>query len=112
MTLIATVVQVSAKGPAFEGYSSAIISNGCGGDVLDMLDLNDITQLLDSLGISTVHKLVLKGTFASWKKNPDTAFEALASAQVRHVHPFVRASDELIFRKLRKRLFWPTRFVL
>ena len=69
----------------FQGYSSAILGNSFGGDVIDMLDMNDITQLMDSMGISTSHKLVLKATFASWKKNPDVAFEALASAKVAHV---------------------------
>jgi hypothetical protein len=58
------------------------MSNSFGGDVVDMLDLNDITQLMDSMGVSASHKLILKATFASWKKNPDTAFEALASAKV------------------------------
>jgi hypothetical protein len=72
---------VSCRGEAFEGYSSAIISNGFGGDVIDMLDMNDVTQLMDSMGFSTNHKLVLKATFAGWKKNPDTAFQALALAK-------------------------------
>ena len=47
-----------------------------------MLDINDVTQLMESMGISTPHRLVLKATFAGWKKNPDAAFEALASAKV------------------------------
>ena len=47
-----------------------------------MLDTDDVTQLMESMGIATNHKLVLKATFASWKKNPDAAFEALAAAKV------------------------------
>ena len=66
----------------FEGYSAAIIANSFGGDVIDALDMNDVTQLMESMGIATNHKLVLKATFASWKKNPDAAFEALAAAKV------------------------------
>ena len=74
--------QVSCKGAAFEAYSAAIMSSGFGGDVIDMLDIDDVTQLMESMGIATNHKLVLKATFASWKKNPDAAFEALAAAKV------------------------------
>jgi hypothetical protein len=48
-----------------------------------MLDINDVTQLMKTMGFSTQHKLLLKATFAGWKKNPDVAFEALASAKVR-----------------------------
>ena len=75
-------MQVTCKGPAFECYSDAIISNSFGGDVLDMLDMDYVTQLMESMGIATNHKLVLKATFAGWKKNPDAAFEALAAAKV------------------------------
>ena len=75
-------MQVASKGAAFEGYSAAIISNSFGGDVIEMLDMNDVTQLMESMGVATNHKLVLKATFAGWKKNPDAAFLALASAKV------------------------------
>ncbi len=44
-----------------------------------MLDMDDVTQLMEAMGFATNHKLVLKATFASWKKNPDTAFKALAT---------------------------------
>lgn len=47
-----------------------------------MLDVSDLTQLMECMHISTNHKLVLKATFAGWKKNPDSAFLALASAKV------------------------------
>jgi flagellar biosynthesis GTPase FlhF len=50
-----------------------------------MLDINDVTQLMESMGISTPHRLVLKATFTGWKKSPGAAFEALASAKVAHV---------------------------
>ena len=74
--------QVSCKGAAFEAYSAAITSNSFGGDVIDMLDMDDVTHYMESMGIASHHKLLLKATFASWKKNPDAAFEALASAKV------------------------------
>ena len=74
--------QVSCKGAAFEAYSAAIISNSFGGDVIDMLDIDDVTQFMESMGFATNHKLLLKATFANWKKNPDAAFEALAAAKV------------------------------
>ena len=74
--------QVTSKGADFEGYASAITRSSFGGDVIDLLDLNDVTQLMETMGISTHHRLVLKATFAGWKKNPDAAFEALASAKV------------------------------
>jgi hypothetical protein len=73
---------VSCRGTAFEGYSPAIISNGLGGDVIDMLDVNDLEKLMESMAISTNHRLVLKATFSAWKQNPDKAFEALATAKV------------------------------
>ena len=73
---------VCCRGEAFEGYSPAIMSNSFGGDVIDMLDIDDIAQLMESMGFATNHKLVLKATFAGWKKNPDAAFEALAAAKV------------------------------
>jgi hypothetical protein len=79
--------QVASRGAAFEGYSAAIVSSSFGGDVIDMLDLNDVTQLMESMGISTHHRLVLKATFATWKKNPGAAFEALASAKVAPAPP-------------------------
>jgi hypothetical protein len=47
--------------------------------------MNDVTQLMESMGISTHHRLVLKATFTGWKKSPGAAFEALASAKVAHV---------------------------
>ena len=65
----------------FQGESSTIVGNSFGGDVIDMLDMNDVTQLMESMGFSTNHKLVLKATFAGWKKNPETAFQALALAK-------------------------------
>ena len=74
--------QVSCKGAAFEAYSAAITSNSFGGDVIDMLDIDDVTHYMESMGIASHHKLLLKATFASWKKNPDAAFEALAAAKV------------------------------
>jgi hypothetical protein len=58
------------------------MSNSFGGDVIDMLDMDDLTQFMETMSIATNHKLRLKATFASWKKNPDAAFEALASAKV------------------------------
>ena len=73
---------MSCKGAAFEAYSAAIVSNSFGGDVIDMLDMDDVTQYMESMGIATHHKLLLKATFANWKKNPDAAFEALAAANV------------------------------
>ncbi len=73
---------MSCKGAAFEAYSAAIASSSFGGDVIDMLDMDDVTQFMESMGIATNHKLLLKATFASWKKNPDAAFEALAVAKV------------------------------
>ena len=73
---------MSCKGAAFEAYSAAIVSNSFGGDVIDMLDMHDVTQFMESMGFATNHKLLLKATFASWKKNPDAAFEALAAAKV------------------------------
>ncbi len=79
---VSLLSQVSSKGAAFEGYSAAIVSNSFGGDVIDMLDMDDVTQFMESMGIATNHKLLLKATFAGWKKNPDAAFEALASAKV------------------------------
>jgi hypothetical protein len=45
--------------------------------------MEDVTQLMEAMGFATNHKLVLKATFKSWKKNLDTAFEALAAAKVR-----------------------------
>jgi hypothetical protein len=73
---------VSCRGTAFEAYSPAIISNGLGGDVIDMLDVNDLEKLMESMAISTNHRLVLKATFSAWKQNPDKAFEALGTAKV------------------------------
>ena len=78
---------MSCHGPAFEGYSAAIVSNSFGGNVIDMLDMDDVTQLMETMGIATNHKLVLKATFAGWKKNPNAAFEALAAAKVAHATP-------------------------
>ncbi len=80
--LVTLQSQVSCKGAAFEAYSAAIVSNSFGGDVIDMLDMDDVTQFMETMGIATNHKLLLKATFANWKKNPDAAFEALASAKV------------------------------
>jgi hypothetical protein len=71
-------MQVACKGIDFEGYSDAITRNSFGGDVIDMLDTDDATQLMEPMGIAANHMLVLKATFAGWKKNPDAAFEALA----------------------------------
>ena len=73
---------VSCRGEAFEGYSATIVSNSFGGDVIDMLDMSDVTQLMEDMGIAANHKLVLKATFAGWKKNPENAFQALAAAKV------------------------------
>ncbi len=75
---------VSCRGEAFEGYSATIVSNSFGGDVIDMLDINDVAQLMEDMGIAANHKLVLKATFAGWKKNPENAFQALAAAKVSH----------------------------
>jgi hypothetical protein len=69
----------------FEGYYAAIIANSFGGDAIDALDINDVTQLMESMGISTHHRLLLKATFTGWKKSPGAAFAALASAKVAHV---------------------------
>ena len=90
--LVSRLSQVSCKCAAFEGYSAAIMSNSFGGDVIDMLDMDDVTQLMESMGIATNHKLVLKATFASWKKNPDAAFEALAAAKVTPAMSLARAA--------------------
>ncbi len=77
---------VSSHGASFEGYSSAIISNSLGGNVINMLDINDVTELMETMGIAANHKLVLKATFTGWKKNPETAYEALDAAKVsRHL---------------------------
>jgi hypothetical protein len=73
---------VASHGTDYERYSAAITSNGFDGSVVDMLDMNDVTQLMQSMGISISHGLRLKATFASWKKHPDAAFEALALAKV------------------------------
>jgi hypothetical protein len=81
-TIDAFVLQVSSRAPAFECYSSAIISNSLGGDVIDALDVNDLVLLMETMGISTNHMLVLKATFSIWKKYPKVAFEALTSAKV------------------------------
>jgi hypothetical protein len=100
--------QVSGHGKAFEGYSAAIVSNSFSGYIIDMLDLNDVAQLMESMGIATNHKLVLKAIFAGWKKNPNVAFEALTSAKVAPITPACcNSSFErrlLSPRKLRRRL--------
>jgi hypothetical protein len=80
--LVSLQWQVSCKCAAFEAYSAAIVSNSFGGDVIDMLDMDDVTRFMETMGFATNHKLLLKATFASWKKNPDSAFEALAVAKV------------------------------
>ena len=93
--------QVSCKGAAFETYSAAIVSNSFGGDVIDMLDMDDVTQFMETMGIATNHKLLLKATFASWKKNPDAAFEALAAAKVaRATHACVSCNASFDCRQL------------
>ena len=74
-----------SKGADYEGYSAAITRCSFGGDVIDALDMNDVTQLMETMGISTQHRLLLKATFTGWKKSPGAAFEALASAKVAHV---------------------------
>jgi hypothetical protein len=79
---VSILSQVSCKGAAFEGYSAAIVSNSFGGDVIDMLGMDDVTQFMESMGIATNHKLLLKATFAGWKKNPEAAFQALAAAKI------------------------------
>jgi hypothetical protein len=76
---------VASHGTDYERYSAAIMSNGFDGSVIDMLDMNDVTQLMQSMGISISHGLRLKATFTSWKKHPDAAFEALALAKVTSV---------------------------
>ena len=50
-----------------------------------MLDMSDVTEYMETMGISGQHKLLLKATFAGWKKNPEAAFEALGVAKVTHV---------------------------
>ena len=42
---------VSCRGTSFEAYSPAIISNGLGGDVIDMLDVNDLEKLMESWNV-------------------------------------------------------------
>jgi hypothetical protein len=80
--------QVSCKGAAFAAYSAAIMSNSFGGDVIDMLDMDEVTQYMESMGIAAHHRLLLTRTFATWKKNPEAAFEALIAAKVaRATHP-------------------------
>ena len=68
------------------------MSNSFGGDVIDMLDMEEVAQLIESMGIVTSHKLVFKATFAGWEKNPDAAFEALAVSKVS-----LRLSSRLLF---------------
>ncbi len=96
---------MSSKGAAFEGYSSAIISSSFGGDVLDMLDMNDVMQLMESMGFSTQHKLVLKATFAGWKKNPETAFESLALATATAAK---KAQEQVAFAEKKVCSGWPS----
>ena len=78
-----TLSQVSATGSAFEVYATAILSNGFGGSVIDMLDMSDIVLLMDAMNISGAHKLVLKVSITAWKTNPDLAFQSLAAVKVR-----------------------------
>ena len=68
------------------------MNNSFGGDVIDMLDMDDIAQLIESMGIVTSKRLVFKTTFAGWEKNPDAAYEALAIAKVSR-----RLSSRLLF---------------
>jgi len=83
LTVPDVVLIVACRGTAFEGYCPAIVSNGFGGETIDMLDGNDLEKLMESMAISTNHRLVLKATFSAWKKNPEKAFEALATAKVK-----------------------------
>jgi hypothetical protein len=85
---------VTAHGTDFEGYSAAITRSSFGGNVIDMLDVNDLAQMMESMGFSTHHKLVLKATFTSWKKNPDKAFEALASAKAKKLQQEAAATQK------------------
>jgi hypothetical protein len=73
-------------------YCDAIMSNSFGGDVIDMLDMDYVTQLMESMGIATNHKLVLKSIYAGLKKNPDAAFEALTAAKVAPAMSCVRVA--------------------
>jgi hypothetical protein len=50
-----------------------------------MLDMSEVTEYMETMGISGQHKLLLKATFAVWKKNPEAAFEALGLAKVAYV---------------------------
>ena len=44
--------------------------------------MSDLVQLMDAMGISGAHQVVLKASITSWKRNPDAAFQALAAAKV------------------------------
>ena len=58
------------------------MSNGFGGEVIELSDMSDLAHLMDAMGISGAHQVVLKASITSWKKNPDAAFQALAAAKV------------------------------
>jgi hypothetical protein len=78
-----TPSQLSSKGSAFESYTAAIISNGFGGEVIELSETSDLVHLMDAIGISGAHQVVIKASIATWKKNPDAAFQHLAAAKVR-----------------------------
>ena len=77
------LLQLSSKGSAFESYTPAIMSNGFGGEVIELSDMSDLAHLMDAMGISGAHQVVIKASITSWKKNPDAAFQLLAAAKVR-----------------------------
>jgi hypothetical protein len=47
-----------------------------------MNDMSDLVVLMDAMGFSGAHKIVLKTSITTWKKNPDVAMQTLAAVKV------------------------------
>ena len=76
------------------------MTQGFSGDIIEMTDMDGLVQLMTQLGISAELQMFLKPVLAEWKKNPESAFQALDALEAeRHIqgqggiHEAAKAGD-------------------
>lgn len=67
--------QVSAIGQSYEQYSHLFIEYSVTGSVIHFLSLEQLSELMNHMGISTAHRIVIEAHIETWKSFAAESFD-------------------------------------
>jgi hypothetical protein len=74
------ILQVSSRGPAYAAYALQFEKDGIDGTVLENSSIDELIEIMNGMGVNTVHRLALKAAMTQWKQHAHLAVAIVAQA--------------------------------